>query len=86
MLLTEFRSARLEQLDALGVPVDPPRDEGPDVGHEEILRLLLLDVLELQVGEFLEDGGNFVKRSKSDQSIKKSSKLDVPKQDFSLRF
>ena len=49
-------STRLEQLDAFGVPVDPPRDEGPDIGHEEVLRLLFLNVLELQVWELLQDG------------------------------
>lgn len=29
-------------------------DQGPNVGDEELLRLLLLHVLELQLGEFLQ--------------------------------
>lgn len=29
--------------------------EMPDVGNEEIFRLLLLDVLELQIGKFLNE-------------------------------
>lgn len=48
-----------EKVDALGVEGEPGSlvDEGPDVGDEELLRALVLHVLELELGELLERRG-----------------------------
>jgi len=52
-------SARVhsEELDVMWVPVQGHGgvvDQGPNVGDEELLGLLLLHVLELQLGELLQ--------------------------------
>ena len=48
--------SRLEQLNAVGIPVESRsvEDERPDVRDEELLRLLLLHVFEAEFGELLE--------------------------------
>lgn len=51
-------SARVhaEQLNAMRAPVEADsgvKDQGPDVGDEEILRLVFLHVLKLELGELL---------------------------------
>jgi len=46
-----------EELDVMRVPVQGHGgvvDQGPNVGDEELLGLLLLHVLELQLGELLQ--------------------------------
>lgn len=51
-------SARVhaEQLDAVRVPVEADsrtEDQGPDVGDEEVLRLVFLHILKLELGKLL---------------------------------
>lgn len=53
-----FFSARVhaEQLDAVRVPVEADsraEDQGPDVGDEEVLRLVFLHILKLELGKLL---------------------------------
>lgn len=55
---TRSAGVHAEELDALGVPVEAHgrvEHQRPHVGHKEVLRLILLHVLELQFWKFLKE-------------------------------